>query len=58
MIAEIFVRVKISYSSVRELSYAINLRTLRAVSHTLVYVQDFRLLLIFVLSAKVRNVRN
>ena len=52
VIAEIFVRVKISYSSVREFSYAINFRTLKAVSHTLVYAQGFRMLLIFVLSAK------
>ena len=52
VIAEIFVRVKISYSSVREFSYTINFRTLKAVSHTLVYVQGFRMLLIFVLSAK------
>ena len=52
VIAEIFVRVKISYSSVREFSYAINFRTLKAVSHTPVYVQGFRMLLIFVLSAK------
>ena len=36
VIAEIFVRVKISYSGVRELSYAINFCTSRAVSHTLV----------------------
>ena len=52
VIAEIFVRVKISYSSVREFSYAINFRTLKPVSRTLVYVQGFRMLLIFVLSAK------
>ena len=38
VIAEIFVRVKISYSGVREFSYAINFRTLMPVSHTLVYV--------------------
>ena len=41
VIAEIFVRVKISYSSVRELSYAINFRTARAVSQTLLYVAWF-----------------
>ena len=52
VIAEIFVRVKISYSGVREFSYAINFRTLKPVSHTLAYVQGFRMLLIFVLSAK------
>ena len=37
VIAEVFVRVNISYSSVRRLSYAINFRATRAVSHTLVY---------------------
>ena len=52
VIAEILVRAKISYSSVRELSYAINFRTARAVSHTLLYLHGFRMLLIFVLSAK------
>ena len=52
VITEIFVRVKISYSGVRELSYAINFRTARAVSHTLVYVHAFRVQLNFVLSAK------
>ena len=52
VIAEIFVRVKISHSSVREFLYAINFRTLKPVSHTLVYVQGFRMLLILVLSAK------
>ena len=51
-IAEIFVRVKISYSSVRELSYAINYRTAMMVSHTLLYVHGFRMLLNFVLSAE------
>ena len=57
VIAEIFVRVKISFSiaSVRELSYAINFRTSRAVSHTPVYAQSFRMLLIFVLTAKSTN---
>ena len=52
VIAEIFVRVKISYSGVRGLSYAINFRTARAVSHTLLYVHGFRMLLNFVLSAE------
>ena len=52
VIAEIFVRVKISYSSVRELSYAINFRTVRTVSNTLLYVHGFRMLLNFVLSAE------
>ena len=47
VIAEIFVRVKISYSSVRELSYATNFRTVRAVSHSLAYMHGFRLLLKF-----------
>ena len=47
VIAEIFVRVKISYSSARELSYAINFRTARAMSHTLVCVHSFRMLLNF-----------
>ena len=41
VIAEIFVRVKISYSSVRELSYAVDFRTARTVSHTLLYVHGF-----------------
>ena len=41
VIAEIFIRVKILYSSVRELSYAINIRTARTVSHTLLYVHGF-----------------
>ena len=52
LIAEIFVRVKISYSSVRELLYAVNFRTARAVSHTLLYLHGFRMLLHFVLSAE------
>ena len=52
VIAEIFVRVKISYSSDRELSYAINFHTARMMSHTLVCVQNFRMLLNFVHSAK------
>ena len=47
VIAEIFVRVKFSHSSVRELSYAINFRTARTVSHTLLYVHGFRMLLNF-----------
>ena len=50
VIAEIF--VKISYSSVRRISYAINFRTARTVSHTLVYVHGLRVLQHFVLSAK------
>ena len=52
IIGEIFVRVKISYSSVPQLSYATNFRTAKVVSHALVYVQGFRMLLNFVLSAK------
>ena len=52
VIAEIFVRVKISYSSVCQLSYARNFRTATVVSDTLVYVYGFRMLLNFVLSAK------
>ena len=52
VIAEIFVRVKISYSSVRELSYAISFRTERTVAHTLLYVHGFRMLLNFVRSAE------
>ena len=43
VITEIFVRVKILYSSVCELSYAINFRTTRTVSHTLLFVQGFRM---------------
>ena len=56
-----FVPVKISYSSVRELLYAINFSTVRAVSHSLGYMHGFRILLkfrTFVLSVKVRNMRN
>ena len=52
VIAEIFVCVKISYSGVRELSYAINFRTARMVSHTLLYVYGFRMLLNFILPAE------
>ena len=52
VITEIFVRQKLSYSGVRELSYAINFRSARAVSHTFVYMHGFRMLLNFVLSAK------
>ena len=52
VIAEIFVRLKVSYSSIHELSYAIHFCTARAVSHALVYVHGFRMLLNFVLSAK------
>ena len=52
VIAEIFVRVKILYSSAPELSYAINFRTATAMSHTLVCVHSFHMLLNFVLSAK------
>ena len=51
-IAEIFVRVKISYSSVCQLSYARNFRTATVVSDTHAYVYGFRMLLNFVLSAK------
>ena len=50
--AEIFVRVKISYSSVRELSYAIQFRTARVMSNALVYMYGFRMRLNFVLSAQ------
>ena len=49
---------KILYPSVRELSYTINFRTVRVVLHTLLYVHGFRMLLNFLLSAKVRKVRN
>ena len=52
VIAEIFVRVKISYSSVCRLSYARNFRTATVVSDTHAYVYGFRMLLNFVLSAK------
>ena len=52
VIAEIFVRVKVSYSSVCRLSYARNFRTATMVSDTLVYVYGFRMVLNFVLSAK------
>ena len=63
--AEIFVRVKISYSSVRELSYAVKFRTARTMSHTLLYMHGFRMLLNFVFSTtestkstKLNRVRN
>ena len=52
VIVEFFVRVKISYSSVPQLSYATNFRTAPVVSHALVCMHGFRLLLNFVLSAK------
>ena len=52
VIAEIFVRVKISYSGVCQLSYARNFRTATVVSDTHAYVYGFRMLLNFVLSAK------
>ena len=52
VIAEISVRVENSYCSVRELSYAINFRTARTVSRTLLCMHGFRMLLNFVLSAK------
>ena len=52
VIAEIFVRIKISYSSACRVSYAGNFRTATVVSDTLVYVYGFRMLLNFVLSAK------
>ena len=55
LIAEIFVLVKISHSSVRELSCGINVRTARTVSHTLLYVHGFRTLLNFVLSVEGAN---
>ena len=51
-IAEIFVRVKILYSSVLELLCTINFRTARTVSHTLVCVHRFRVFPKFILSAK------
>ena len=52
VIAEIFVRVKISYSSACRLSHARNFRTATVMSDTLVYVYGFRMLLNFVLPAK------
>ena len=52
VIAEIFVHVKVSYSSVHERSYAINFHTARTMSHTLLNVHGFRMLLNFVLPAK------
>ena len=52
VIVETFVRIKYSSSSVCGLSYAINFRTARATSHTLVHVYRYRMLQNFVLSAK------
>ena len=52
VIAEIFVRVKMSYSSVCQLSYARNFRTATVVSDTHACVYGFRMLLNFVLSPK------
>ena len=53
VIAEIFVRVKNSYSSVCQLqSYARHFRTVTVVSDTHAYVYGFRMLLNFVLYAK------
>ena len=52
VIVEIFVHVKISNSSVPQLSYATNFCTATVVCHALVYVHGFRMLLNFVLSAK------
>ena len=62
VIAEIFVRVKISYSSVCQLSYSRNFHgTATVVSDTHANVYGFRMLLNFVLSAestKLNRVRN
>ena len=52
VIVEICIRLKISYSGVRKLSYAIIFRTARTVSHTLLHVHGFRMRLNFVLSAE------
>ena len=52
VIAEIFVRVKSSYSTVHQISYTINVRTAVLVSCTLVHLHGFRMLLNFVLSTK------
>ena len=41
-ITENFVRVKTSYSSLRELSHESNYHTARAVLHTLTYVHGFK----------------
>ena len=51
VITEIFVCVKSLYSSIRELSYALNFRTAMTVLHTLVYVHGFHMLKSVVLSA-------
>ena len=56
VIAEIFVRVKISYSSVCQLSYAGNFRTATVVSDTLVYAYGFRMLLLFRTSRQKREI--
>ena len=58
VIAEIFVRVKISYSSLRGLSYAINFRTARAASHTLDKCVIFVCYKISYFQPKVRKIRN
>ena len=57
VIADNFIRVKISYFSICRLLYALSFRTARAMSHALilVYVHGFRMLLISVLSAKIRS---
>ena len=52
VIAEISVCLNVSHSSVREFSHATNFHTAMEVSHTLIYVHGFRMLLIFILSAK------
>ena len=52
VITKIFIRVKISCSSVGQLSYTINFCTATVVSDSLVYVYGFRMLLNFILSAK------
>ena len=52
LITEMFIHVKMSYSSVREISYAINFRTARMASHPLLYVHVFRMRLNFVLSVE------
>ena len=58
VVAEIFVRVKIPYSRIGELSYPITLLTMRADSNALVDMHRFCMLLIFVRLAKVQNIRN
>ena len=52
VIAELFVCVKILYSGVGWLLYAINIHTAKAASHTRVQVYGFRMRKNFVLSAK------